>query len=168
MSTATHARALSRVLVALRLGFAQPLLRWFGAGLLLALLGVPLLGPTPGSVARELPPAPDWRLPELALPDTAAIAERRTLAPLWLSQPQASASSAQDLPPPRLLAVFRDAQGDQAVFRRPDGSRQRLRPGESLPEGFELVELGATHARLRARDGRLFEQRLLGPPAALE
>lgn len=168
MSTAASGRALGRVLAALRLGLAHPLLRWVGAGLLLALLGVPLLSPTPGSVARELPPAPDWRLPELALPDTAAIAERRALAPLWASQPATTAATAQAPPPPRLLAVFRDARGDQAVFRRPDGSRQRLRPGESLPEGFELVELGATHARLRARDGRLFEQRLLGPPAALE
>jgi hypothetical protein len=149
----------------------HPLARWAAAGLLLALAGVFLLGPTPGSVARELPPAADWALPAPPSFDAAALAARRAAAPLWASQPAVAPPQAAGpalAAPPQLIAMFRDAGGDRAVFRRPDGSRLHARPGEPVGEGFELLDTGPTHARLRAADGRVLEQRLLGPRAALE
>lgn len=165
MSAARGIRQLHAALAAVGSALVHPLARWAGLGLLLALLGVAVLGPTPGSVARELPPAADWQLPAADRPAAAGIAARRASAPLWASQPEREVAAPAVLAPPRLLAVFRDARGYRAVFQRADGSRQTLRPGEAVAEGFELIDAGATHARLRTTEGRVLEQRLLGAAA---
>ena len=152
----------------------HPLARWAAAGLLLALAGVFLLGPTPGSVARELPPAADWALPAPPSFDAAALAARRAAAPLWASQPApapATGDTPPPAPPPRLLGVIRvgtaaNPGAAQALFLLPDGHRERASAGATIADGTTVGSLGDTRATMLMADGRGLDLRLLDGPAA--
>lgn len=162
MSAARGIRPLHAALAAVGSTLVHPLARWAGLGLLLALLGVAVLGPTPGSVARELPPAADWQLPAADRPAAAGIAARRASAPLWASQPEREVAAGPTAePPPRLVGIVATSSGARiGVFESVDGRRQRAGLGDSLAGMGEIVAVSATAVRWRDAKGDLMESRL--------
>lgn len=152
----------------------QSFLAILAAGLLGA-IGYLLFGPGPGLAEVEDRPVGDFVLLGVAAADSQSAAEVWRARQPWggndpgtgneTGSSSAQAGTPQSVQSARPVGTLRTSANRMALFAVPGQPLLRVQQGTRLPDGSEVLEVGATLVRWRDAQGSERTSRLLSGPA---
>ena len=105
-----------------------------------------LFGDAPASASAR-PPAPlDWKMPEPAILDFAALDAKWEESPPWPAPPPPppaaeQAAAAEEALPPAPVGIAKGKRTFEAIFSVPGAGELRLTPGGRLPDGGRVLKV---------------------------